>query len=204
MAAAGAKQPYKAAAQAGQSVRTNLVGMMRTTGFLRGKPVVTHFDPGCNVSTISAAEVRAKPHIYQAGKTQLVQLKAPVRVGLFAGNERYGADYMLLDVPLGLGRGVYPVNLLVLENSNYGLTLGNDFNWAYGVTFHSRSPTDRTVGRQVVLPLTPDLLAPGEEMPKRPKSAGPSWRALNYVKTDYDVVTEDWRCSAVDSLPAQA
>jgi hypothetical protein len=133
-----------------------------------------------------------------------VRLANPVRVSLFAGRSKIEANYMLLNVPITIGKGIYPANLLIVPQSNYGITLGNDFNWAYGAVRVSRDPHDRNTGRTVILPLNSSLLAPGSQLPSPPRHAGPGWRPKQHVTLNYTVTTECWKVVDAESLPPKA
>lgn len=211
LAAAAAKgssaTAYKAAVQSSEVAKVTLVGMMYMSSvLLLGIAVRVWLDNGCNFSNIGEDMLREKAHYFfrPGSGVQLVKLLRPVQVSLFAGKSRVTASYMLLNVPLGIRKGVYKVNLLVVPESNYGITLGNDFNWAYGATIQSRDPHDREAGRYMILPLTAGLMKPGTPMPERPADAPASWRPRQYVPVNYEVSTEYWQVEKVDSLPPKA
>jgi hypothetical protein len=180
-----------------------LVGMCWIRAVILGITLKLMMDDGCNFSNMGEDHLRENYHHYlkPGSSARLVRLVNPVRVSLFAGHSKIEASYMLLEVPMTIGRGVYKTNLLIVPNSNYGVTLGNDFNWAYGAVRVSRNPHDRNTGRTVILPLTQQLLAPGSVLPTRPPHAGPGWRPKQHVPLHYEVTTECWNALPADGLP---
>lgn len=195
---------YKTALQSEDVAKVTLVGMMYISSVVvLGVALRVWHDNGCNFSNIGETMLREKAHYFlrPGSGVRLVRLLRPVQVSLFAGRSKITASYLLLNVPLGIGKGIYRVNLLVVPESNYGITLGNDFNWAYGTVIQSRDANDREAGRHMILPLTAGLMKPGIPLPVRPANAPPSWRPRQFVSVHYEVSTECWPVEKVDSLP---
>jgi hypothetical protein len=198
--------PYKDSLMQDGLAKVSLVGMCWIGAAILGISLKLMMDDGCNFSNVGVDHLRDNIHHYlkPGSPARLVRLVNPVRVSLFAGHSKIEANYMLLDVPITIGRGVYSCNLLVVPQSNYGITLGNDFNWAYGAVRVSRDHHDRTTGRTVILPLNSSLLAPGSQLPSPPRNAGPGWRPKQYVPLHYEVTTEYWKVVPADGLPPKA
>lgn len=207
-AVAGAAQysPYKESVQVDDVVKVSLVGMSWIHGLLLGLSIKLWMDDGCNFSNISEENLREnyRHYVKPGSPCRLVRLVVPVRVSLFAGSSKILAHYLLVDVPVTIGRGVYTTHLLVVPQSNYGITLGNDFNWAYGAVRVSRDPRDRSSGRSLILPLNPGLLSPGAVMPQPPSHAGPNWRPKQHIPLHYEVTSEYWKVVDADGLPPKA
>ena len=78
------------------------------------------------------------------------------------------AKYVLRNVPVGLGPGVYPVNFLVLPEANFSVTLGLDFMYAYAAKLVARAYNNRHSGKFLTMPVPPQYARPGYVRPTPP------------------------------------
>jgi hypothetical protein len=94
---------------------------------------------------------------------------------MFASRATCLATHCVLGLPLQIGKGVYPVNLLIVEGGNFPLVLGNSFMFDYAARIWQRDFADKESGRKLILLLPQKLCAPGETTPQPPANAGKNW-----------------------------
>ena len=128
--------------------------------------------------------------LYPGSKAQLARLDKPVAIGMFAGADTCQATHCILGLPLQLGDGVYPVDLLIVKGGNFNVVLGNSFMFNYAVRVWQRDFSDRASGRFLLLPLPQRLCAPGAAAPQPPARAGPFWYPHQRVPLMYDVCVD--------------
>jgi hypothetical protein len=199
-------KPYKAAASS-RKVHVNVVGMTYCSAAVVGKggqlhKLVTHFDNGCSISSVSDQFLRENAHRWcDAGGAQICELSSPVSVGMFAGAPHSIATHCVVGLPLQLGKGIYPVDLLVIPNGNFSLCLVNNFMYDYARRLWSRNFNDRQSGRFLVLPLPQRLCAPGETEPLPPAGRAPvHWYPSQRIPVSYEVCADTWTVTPVSSL----
>ena len=64
-------------------------------------------------------------------------------MGMFASPVHVPAKYVLRNVPVGLGPGVYPVHFLVMDKANFSVTLGLDFMYRVRRQIIARASNNR-------------------------------------------------------------
>jgi len=123
-----------------------------------------HIDTGCGKSVMSwAAWVRDAEQLLKAG-ANLVSIE-PLKVGQFGRGHTLSCSLVVQDVPVVVGKGVYRIDMLVVEGVMFDYTLGSDFTAAHGVVPDLRRGV-------VTLDLHPGVaLVPGARYPPIPRWA---------------------------------
>jgi hypothetical protein len=153
-----------------------------------------HLDSGCGVSIGSKAYARKMWHRLcpPGSSARLMRLATPVSVGLFAGNGCTLATHVLQGVQLYIGKGVYTVDFLLIEDGNFNLVLGNSFMVDFAAKLFTRDPSDRHSGRFLVLPLCEKMCQPGVREPLPPPHRGKHWYPSQMVPVSYDLSVDTW------------
>jgi hypothetical protein len=161
-------------------------------------------DIGCSIECCSEEWFLEHWHrfIYPGSTAKLCELRKPVGIGMFAGRQTCQATHCVVDLPLHIGDGVYPVNLLIVNGGNFNLVLGNSFFYTYAVRLWSQDYKDKQQGRYLVLPLPPSRCAPGVTSPKPPPRPGAHWYPQQRVPIHYDVCTDTLSVTQVSEYRA--
>jgi hypothetical protein len=195
--------PYRAAATS-DAIRVALAGMMTVLASVWNSNGSKHtlkvsLDSGCNGSCISAELLAQQWHqFFGPGSTaELVELETPLQMAMFAGQETATITHAVRGLQLGIGKGLYTVDLLVVPGANFNLVLGNDFLYNYAGRIWARDYRDRQAGRYLILPLPASLCQPGVEAPRRPAGAGEFWYPSQRIAIDCPVHVQSWRVRLV-------
>lgn len=188
---------YAAAAGPTRKFSLNMVGMCHVQASLRGPGGVQHqlapgLDNGCTISASSEDWFldNWQRFLYPGSPAQLCKLEEPIPIGMFAGRATCQATHCVLRLPLQIGQGVYPVNLLIVKGGNFPLVLGNSFMFDYAARLWQRDFTDKESERRLILPLPQKLCAPGVTAPQPPPGAHKNWYPQQHVPLMYDVMTD--------------
>lgn len=168
------------------------VGIKQPSGVVFS--IIGHHDNGCSISIGSKAYVKKMWHRLcpPGSKARLMRLVTPVQVGLFAGSGCSIATHVLQGLELYIGKGVYPVDLLLIEEGNFNLVLGNSFMVDFAGKVYSRDFTDRHAGRYLVLPLTQKYCQPGVVEPQPPVHRSRYWYPQQMVPVSYELTVDTW------------
>lgn len=153
-----------------------------------------HLDSGCGISCASRAYVQANLHRFcgEGSTARLMRLTTPVSVGMFAGQHSSIATHVLQGVKLHIGKGIYPVDLLLIDEGNFDLVLGNSFLVDYAGRIWTRDVNDRSSGRYLVLPLQQRFCKPGVSEPQPPAKRGRFWYPSQMVPMSYELAVDTW------------
>jgi hypothetical protein len=176
-------------------------------------PLTVTVDTGCCTSLMNLSWFKKHRHIffYPGSPCELMAFEQPPSLGVLLGGHRAKASYVLRNVPLGLGSGIYPVNFLLME-CNFDVTLGLEFVSAYAARVQARVPHDRSRGAGLLIPTPPGYWKPGLAVPLRPAWAqgdspkAATWLPTNFVPGRYVLTRQRFAVTPVDpsALPATA
>lgn len=164
-------QPYKAAVNT-DTVMFRSCDQVTVPGDFNGRPVTFTIDPGAALSVFKKEWLQSNKHVvfFPGSSAELCELHHPSKVGGFIEGSNATVQYVVRNAALGIGDGVFPLNLQVVPGAAFDITLGLDFLWAYAARLVPRSLTDRSSGAQLLIPLPPQFRKPGVQV--RP---APSW-----------------------------
>jgi len=201
-------KPYMAAASR-RSVAVSVVGMSYFAVGIPGprgriRKSTASLDTGCSINSLSEQYFLEICHhlLGPDSPAQLCELESPVTIGLFAGAGSTVATHCVTGVPLHIGKGVYPVDFLIVKGGNFNMVLGNNFLYDYAGRVWCRDFKDRQAGRYLVLPLPERLCQPGESPPQPPPNKGPHWYPSQRVPISYEACTDTWQVKPVSSYTA--
>jgi hypothetical protein len=180
-ASGSSSSPYKHAL-ATEAVDLIIAEQMQVSGDICGSAAEITVDPGCGHSVLRLSEAqRLVPYLSKpSSPCELLELSEAIRVGLFAGPVNVAAQYVLRNVPVGLGPGVYPTHFLVMEDANFNITLGLDFLYAYAARLIPRSINNRQAGKFLSIPVPAQYARPGYQPPPPPKYV-PEYQRASWV-----------------------
>lgn len=191
-------EPYLQAAKA-STVRTPVATIPRVAAKVSGVngmlyPKTLHLDTGCTINCASRAYMQSNLHKLcgPGSSARLVKLLTPVSVGMFAGQHSSLATHVLQGVQLHIGKGVYAVDLLIIDEGNFDLVLGFSFFADCAVCIWSRDFADRSAGRFLMLLLIQKLCQPGVQQPRPPARHGPHWYPSQLVPLSYQLTVDTW------------
>jgi hypothetical protein len=184
--------PYMQALAA-EAVDLIIAEQMLVSGDICGSQIEATVDPDCGHSVLRLSEAkRLAPYLSRPeSPCELLEMNEAIRIGLFAGSASSSAQYVLRNVPVGLGPGVYPTHFLVMEDANFDITLGLDFLFAYAARIIPRSLNNRQAGKYLTIPVPPQYARPGYEPPPPPRYVAEhqraSWVPSSFIPVRYTV-----------------
>lgn len=120
-----------------------------------GRRFSIFIDIGCCYSIMDLAWFLKNKHIffYPGSPVQLLEFQQPApALGVMLGGTRTEATYMLRNVPMALGDGIYPVNFLVMPDSIFEVALGLEFVDAYAVSVSTKGYNNPSSGPRLLIP----------------------------------------------------
>ena len=188
--------PYRDAVQS-ETATLSFTSPIKVTGDVNGRRFGATIDLGCALSIMDLSWFLQNLHVffYPGSPVQLLSFEQPPpSLGVMLGGARSTAAYLLRNVPLGLGDGIYWVNFLVMPESCFEVTLGLEFMDAYAVQVSTKGYNNPTS--------SPRLLIPTPKAYCRP-SVVRNWRAgcthyNNCVPGQFSVVRERFQVAPVD------
>jgi hypothetical protein len=127
----------------------------KVTGGVLGRQFSMVVDTGCTFSVMDQSWFLRNRHIffYPGSPVQLLafEQKAPA-LGVMLGGAQTEATYMLRNVPLEVGEGIYPVNFLVMPHSIFEVALGLEFVDAYAVQLSTKAYGNPNSKPRLVIP----------------------------------------------------
>jgi hypothetical protein len=146
--------PYKDAVES-EVVTIPFTSPIKVTGAVMGRKFGLHVDIGCTYSLMDEEFLRRNKHIffYPGSPVQLLAFgqQAP-NLGVMLGGQRMQARFVLRNVPLELGDGIYWVNFLVMPHSIFEVALGLEFVDAYAVQVSTKAYGRPGTGPQLMIP----------------------------------------------------
>jgi len=201
-------RPYAASAGPKRKLHLHMVGMSYVQGSVVGPGgqqyrLTAGLDNGCSIDCCSEEWFLAnwQRFVYEGSTAQLCELDQPLAIGMFAGRHTCQATHCVLGLPLQLGQGVYPVDLLIVKGGNFNLVLGNSFLYNYAGRLWQRDFSNRAEGRFLILPLPQRLCQPGVAAPQPPAEAGQHWYPQQRIPLHYDVCTDCLTVQPVSEYP---
>jgi hypothetical protein len=173
-------------------------GMPVFAAVINGVEVIICLDTGCEVSTISERELQRRWHeIFAPGsEIQLLDLANPISVNMYAGGHTVYATQVLRSVPIDIGIGRYYIDMLVVPDCGYAVTIGLDFMATYLGSFQARSKDNNPAGRRLTLAAPAEWLQPGQSPPRRPEWASRHWIPKTSVQLRYPVKVVEWEVAS--------
>jgi hypothetical protein len=145
---------------------------------------------------VSQQWLQQNPHVvfYPGSSAQLCQLQEPRRVGGFFNGSSSTVSYVVRNAVLGIGEGAFPVNMQVVPDAAFDITLGLDFLWGYAARLVPRSLTDRSSGAHLAIPVPPQFRKKGVAAPAPPawvtQDKRGAWVPICRVRARYAVHTQ--------------
>lgn len=202
------QRPFAALAGATRKLRLHMVGMSYVQGSVVGPGGQQHkltagLDNGCTIECCSEDWFLSnwQRFLYEGSSAQLCELEQPLTIGMFAGQHTCQATHCVLGLPLQLGKGVYPIDALIVKGGNFNLVLGNSFMFNYAARLWQRDFNDRAAGRYLILPLPQRLCQPGVTAPQRPAKHSPHWYPQQHIPLHYDVCEDTLAVRPVSEYP---
>jgi hypothetical protein len=146
--------PYKDAVQS-EVVTVPFTSPLQVTGGVQGRKFGVVIDIGCTYSIMSQPWLRRNKNLFffPGSPVQLLAFEQPgPSLGVLLGDMRSDATYMLRNVPLELGDGVYWVNFLVMPHSAFEVALGLEFVDTYAVRVSTKAYGVPSSGPQLYIP----------------------------------------------------
>jgi hypothetical protein len=128
---------------------------IKVTGGVMGRRFAMHVDIGCTFSIMDEGWLRQNRHVffYPGSPVQLLAFQeAAPSLGVMLGGTRMQASYILRNVPLELGDGIYNINFLVMPHSIFEVALGLEFMDAYAVRVSTKAYGRPSSGPQLYIP----------------------------------------------------
>lgn len=191
---------YSSAVKARHVVKF-VAGMPHVWGTVNGKRVKLNLDSGCGASSLSYQQMAADWDALFGPNSlvELVDLATPIQVTQFTTGHQVLARQALINVPVQIGDGIYPMDLMLIEDSAYGYAIGFDYHITYGMVLISRGKDPRDArSKRLQLALPPERLAPGAQPRQRPDWArhAPWWYPRQSVPLEYTGQYQNWRIAA--------
>jgi hypothetical protein len=136
---------------------------IKVTGGVDGRRFGVTMDIGCCSSILDHRWVQRNRHVffYPNSPVQLLEFdRDSPALGVLLGDSSAAAMYLLRNVPLQLGEGIYPVNFLVMPESKLEVTLGLDFVDTYAVRVSTKAYGVPGTGPQLYIPTPRSYCSP--------------------------------------------
>jgi hypothetical protein len=188
--------PYKDAVQS-EVTTLPFTSAMKVTGDVNGRKFGVTVDIGCTLSIMDLSWFMRNTHVffYPGSPVQLLEFEQPApSLGVMLGGERTTAVYLLRNVPLGLGDGIYWVNFLVMPQSSFEVTLGLEFVDTYVVNLSTKGYNNPNSSPRLVIPTPKAYCRPFVQQ---------AWETgrshyYNHVPGRFSVVHERFHVAPVD------
>jgi hypothetical protein len=187
-------QPYKEAANT-EVINHTSCDQITIPADFNGRQVTATLDPGAALTVVDKQWLKDHKHVifFPGSSAQLCKLVEPSWVGGFIKGTKTQVQYAVRNAVIGIGDGVFPINMQVVPDAAFSLILGLDFLNAYAATLVPRSLTDRGSGAQLSIPVPLKFRKKGVPVPRTPNWWNEQQKGVYvpkcYVRATYSVYT---------------